>query len=352
MGFVPGCENDIFISYTHVDNDPLIEGRKGWVDFFEDLLRKRIRVRLGKEVEIFRDPQLRGYGKFSEQLADKISTCAAFISVLSPRYLESDWCSWELGEFYKRAGAGRIIKVVKSDIYEQTHEQSRKPEIRALLAEIKDVRDYKFYRKVESSGLFKDLQPEAIPDDIPACLEMVDAIAQNLVELLIKLHDAPRASSTSPVASIAKTTDDVAGATPAQGQVVVYLAETTRDLSGERSRVKSELLQFDCRVLPDPPLPQDADALSNAVRGSLQQAKISVHLIGAHYGAIPEMEKRSVPHIQYDLAAEASQNGSLSQLVWMPGGLTPKEASQQEFIEMVKKSSPEFLQVGMALLHK
>src|SRR4029079_16376093 len=46
MASVPRYDNDIFISYSHTDNVPLIADSMGWVDFFEDVLRKRIRVRL------------------------------------------------------------------------------------------------------------------------------------------------------------------------------------------------------------------------------------------------------------------------------------------------------------------
>jgi hypothetical protein len=133
MGFVPGYENDIFISYSHVDNDPVIEGGRGWVDFFEDVLRKRVRVRLGgEELAIFRDPQLKAYGKFSDQLAASIASSAVFLGILSPRYANSEWCLHELGEFSKKGGADRILKVVKTAI----DQQAATDQAKTLLAEI------------------------------------------------------------------------------------------------------------------------------------------------------------------------------------------------------------------------
>jgi hypothetical protein len=343
MGFVPGYTNDIFVSYSHFDNDPLIEGKPGWVDFFEDLLLKRLRVRLGAEIEVFRDPQLRRHGKFSAQLAEKLSTTASFICILSPRYLESDWCAHELSEFCRMAGSDRIIKVIKTEV----DEGNSKPEIRPLLAEIKDVLDTSFYEVEEKSGLIKDLQPEVVPGDIPACLEKIDAIAQNLVELLRHL----RSSQANPVASPLNVTTQPNGnsssAVVEPNQFAVYLAETTRDLSEERNRVKTELLQFNCRVLPDQPLPQDADALVSALRNYMEQVKLSVHLIGARYGVRPESEERSVPHIQYDVAAELSRAGRLVQLAWMPEGLTSEEESQRRFVDLVKNNSPEFLRTKL-----
>ena len=340
MGFVPGYPNDIFISYSHIDNDPLIEGKPGWVDFFEDILRKRLRVRIGGEIEIFRDLQLRRFGKFSAQLADKLSSSAVFICVLSPRYVESDWCLHELSEFGKQVGMDRIIKVVKTAI----DQQSYKPEIKSLFAEINDVLDFKFYKKDESSRLFIDLQPEVIPDHIPAFLEGVDAIAQNLVELLKKLRHTQTKSSqaVTPLPS-----GGIAGESTDHEAVTIYLAETTKDLVASRDEIRTELQQFNCRVLPDQPLPQNAEDLVNAVRTYLRQARLSVHLIGANYGVRPELEERSVPHIQYDLAMEISRARPLIPLVWMPDGLTPQEESQQKFVNYVSDNSPEFLRTKL-----
>jgi len=343
MGFVPGYANDIFISYAHIDNDPIIEGKKGWVDFFEDLLRKRVRVRIGGEIEIFRDAQLQHFGKFSTQLNEALSASATFICVLSPRYAESDWCLHELTEFGKRVGNDRVIKVVKTALDEESYE----PEVKSLFADLKDVLDFRFYKKDETSRLFIDLQPEVIADHIPACLEKIDAIAQNLVTLLKQLRGWPSGSATGNRPQPLETQEGVSSTLTDEDQITVFLAETTRDLAEKRNEVRSELLQFNCRVLPDQPLPADIGDLTNAIRSNLQQAKLSVHLLGANYGARPESEERSIPHIQYDLATDISRKSQLAPLVWMADGLIPTETSQQKFVELVKNNSPEFLRTKL-----
>lgn len=335
MAFLPDYDSDVFISYSHVDNEPLIEGKPGWVDFFEALLRKRLRVRLRGEINIFRDPQLTPYGKFPDQLAHKLSNTAVFVCVLSPNYIQSEWCLRELGDFYGQKGHDRLIKVFKTGFDELNLE----PPIRTLLSEIKDVLDFRFYSKDESSGLLRDLQPEVITAHIPAGLELIDAIAQHLADLLKNLR------SPKPAAAYGALPADSLTA-PAE-QPTVYLAETTSDLAAERSRVKSELLQFNCRVLPDKPLPQDADALGSAVENYLKQARLSVHLVGAHYGTRPELEERSIPHIQYDLAHDLSGKGQIGQLVWMPEGLQPIEKTQQSFVDYVRNNSAEFLRTKL-----
>lgn len=337
MALVPGYENDVFISYAHADNDPTIPGKPGWVDFFEELLRKRVKVRLRGEIQFFRDQQLRLYGKFSDQLAEKLAGSAVFVCIPSPNYVESDWCLWELERFCKQAGTDRIFKAVKTyfDV------PSLKPGTQALLKQVDHVLDLRFFVKNESSGLVEDLLPEVNPEHIPAFLQKVDVIAQNLVELLRKLREAPAVQAA---ASASSSMTSPTAETPDSSSIAVYLAETTKDLIEERNSIKSELLQFNYRVLPEQPLPQDAEELAAVVRNFLQQAKLSIHLVGASYGLRPEGEERSIPHIQYDLAAEVSRQ---TQLIWMPPELAPKDKSQAEFIAQVKNDSPDYWQTKL-----
>ena len=268
MAFVSGYENDIFISYAHIDNEPVITGKPGWVDFFQDILRKRIRVRLGAEIEVFRDPQLRRYGKFSDELNQKLSASAAFICVLSPRYVQSDWCLHELSQFCRLAGSSRVIKVVKTAFDEPRDDQQLRP----LFDEIGGILDSRFYREDARTGLFKDLQPEIIADDIPAFIDLIDVVAQNLVGLLKHLRESQAGPSPPPPPTAGDGGGGRAGQVDDGDRITVYLAETTKDLVPVRDEIRTELTQYDCRVLPDQPLPQDADELTDRVRACLEQA--------------------------------------------------------------------------------
>ena len=111
--------DSVFISYAHVDNEPILPDKPGWVDFFEDLLRKRVKARMRGEIQFFRDQQLRLYRKFSDQLTEKLASSAVLICIPSPNYVDSDWCLWELEQFHKRMGGNRIIKAVKTHFDEQ-----------------------------------------------------------------------------------------------------------------------------------------------------------------------------------------------------------------------------------------
>jgi len=84
----------------------------------------------------------------------------------------------------------------------------------------------------------------------------------------------------------------------------------------------------------------NAPALEQAVRESLQQATLSIHLLGTHYGSIPEMERsRSSVHVQLDLAAERCSDPKFSRVIWMPVGLQAADERQQALIDALQHSS-------------
>src|SRR5437773_4324104 len=96
-------ESDAFISYAHLDNVELIAGRKGWVANLHRALEVRVGQLLGKEPQIWRDPKLQGNDFFAETLIERLQRVASLITVVSPRYVKSEWTRRELSEFWKAA---------------------------------------------------------------------------------------------------------------------------------------------------------------------------------------------------------------------------------------------------------
>lgn len=337
MGWLKGYENDIFISYAHDDNQPQFGTPKGWIDYFEEPLRDMVQGMLGKgpqgeRVKIYRDSRLRQFGGFDDQLAHGIANSAVFICVLSPNYLTSKWCKWELVEFLKRANRSRILKAAIRPVNE-----GDQPEV------IRDVLDCRFYRVDEIAERFKELRPQINKDDVTEYAIRLEKLAQDVVELIKQMQrsqpvreSGSTAADVTSVSASTSTVQQVEIVTPPE--IAVYLAETAGDVSKERNDIKSELQQFNYRVLPDQPLPQDTEELIAAVRGYMEQARLSVHLFGKKYGTRPDSEDRSIPHIQYDLAAEVN----MEQLIWLPKDAIPETAQQQQLIEYVRKHSRDW----------
>jgi hypothetical protein len=114
----------------------------------------------------------------------------------------------------------------------------------------------------------------------------------------------------------------------------VYLAETTSDLTEQRDSIKRELTQRGYQVAPDKSLPLVGSAFAREVQEYLSRSKLSIHLIGEHYGIVPEGESRSVIQLQNDLAA--MREPELERIIWMPLGLEAKDDRQRKFVEELK----------------
>ena len=117
--------NHVFISYSHIDNRPLTLEQEGWVTRFHSLLETILSMRLGEQATIWRDRKLRGNDMLSDEILEQIPRTALLVSVLTPRYLESEWCTREVNEFCKAAAKtgglvvdnkSRIFKVIKTPV--------------------------------------------------------------------------------------------------------------------------------------------------------------------------------------------------------------------------------------------
>ena len=323
MSFLTDYEDDIFISYAHNDNQAVQEGQRGWIDNFNQALEKRLQVYLGAKPKIWRDPRLQGNDYFADTLVEQIPKVAILVSVLSPSYIKSEWCRREMQLFCRIAGLtggvrlgnkARIFKVEKINVPLEKH-----PE------ELQFMTGYQFFYIDEQAHRARELSPESGPHAIDYW-QRIDDVAQDITALLESMRSS---SGSQPDVEVTTATTEIPGS-------VVYLAETSFDLSPQRDRIKRELQERGHRVLPDRPLPLNGPELEVLVQEYLKVSKLSIHLIGANYGVIPEASDRSVVCLQNDLAAERSKGNSFARLIWMPEGLQAKEDRQHEFIRYLK----------------
>ncbi len=307
-------EYDIFISYTHIDNRPLSDDQKGWVAKLHGDLETRLAMILGEEPRMWRDPRLQGNEVFDDSIMRQLNKVALLVSVLSPRYVRSEWCTRELQEFLRAAEQTgglrigdkvRLFKIVKIPIPLEEHP----PELKPLLG-------YEFFEIDPETG--HPIEFDLLPDAERRYWSRLNDLAYNMRDLLEQL----------------KARGDGAPATPTGA--TVYLAETTRDLYTERDDIRRELQQLGHTVLPDRPLPLYGPELESLVRENLERCSLSIHLVGAHYGIVPEAADRSVIALQNALAAERSAASGLTRLIWLPSDLETRDAQQQTFVEALK----------------
>lgn len=323
MSFLHQFDNDIFISYAHIDNQPLAEGQKGWITSFHKALEIRLGQLLGAEPGFWRDEsKLRGNDYFDESIVLHLPKVAVLVTVLTPRYVRSDWCLKEVDEFYRVAeqtggiridDKSRIFKIVKTPIPPDQHPLA-----------MQQLLGYEFYQIDPTTGKPREFIFNSGPNVDIHYWAKLDDLAYDIFQLL----DTLKGQSSPAVKSL-----------PPSSRSSVYLAETTLDLSVERDKIKRELQSRGYNVLPDQPLPLDAESFVKAVRENLSKSLLSVHLIGANYGVIPEASERSVTFIQNELASERCRTTEFSRIIWMPPGLEAREPRQQEFIKYLYEDS-------------
>ena len=333
MTTLPNFENDLFISYAHIDNQPLAAGMKGWVETFHERLKDRLPQITGEPVSVWRDPKLEGNDVFADALVTRLSKAAILVVVVSPRYVRSEWCLRELEEFCKSAEAHggltvgdklRVLKVIKLHVPFPEHP----PQLRGVLG-------YEFYEYDAERGRAREFNPDVVPTRDMRYWERLDDIAYDVKQLMDMLSPAP-----APAAADAKT---------------VYLAQTASDRAAERDLIKRELQMKGHVVLPDRELPLRGPALREAVREYVSRSALTIHLLGQSYGVIPEDEDKSVVEIQSEVAAETGVESR--HIVWMPAGIEPTDERQRQFVNHFQRGlngsrNIEVLQTSLEELKK
>lgn len=315
---------DAFISYAHLDNQELVEGRKGWVANLHRALEVRVGQLLGKEPQIWRDPKLSGNDVLADTLIERLRRVAILIAVVSPRYLKSEWTIRELNEFWKAAreqgtvqikNKARVFKVLKTPVpLERTP-----PELQELIG-------YEFFKEDPETGRVRELDEVFGPEAHRDFWLRLDDLAHDVCALLEAVEEGTIDAGTAAVAPPAATSTGEA----------VYLAETTSDLREQRESLRRDLQQRGFVVLPDRPLPYVAEDAEAIIRDLVGRCRMSVHFIGRKYGVVPEGGTASLVEIQHELATLQSQQGSLARLLWIPAGLEVDDPRQQTVIEALR----------------
>jgi hypothetical protein len=359
-------EGDAFISYAHLDNLELVEGRKGWVANFHRALEVRVSQFLGKSPHIWRDPKLAGNDLFAETLLERLKRVAVLVSIVTPRYLKSEWTLREFNEFVKSAeeqgglkvrDKARVFKVLKQPV----PLDKVPPELRAILG-------YEFFSTDPETGKVRELDevfgPEAqrefwlrlddLAHDLVGLLEALEADAQ-LAPFVPDTMPQPAApAAASPAASVpapesaSRTQQPAAlpqptakggnGATRAiaPSKATVYLAETTGDVREQRESLRRDLQQQGFRVLPDMPIPHDQIEALPLIRSALAESRMAIHLFGRNYGVVPEGATQSIAELQHELATERAGQGRFSRLLWIHPGLQVDDSRQKALLDKVR----------------
>ena len=395
------ARHDAFISYAHANNKPRHENTTGWVDNFHRHLEVQLVEAIGRDVMIWRDPQLAGNSVLLKALKKKIKQTTALIAILSPGYLNSEWCMGELREFCalaKETGGlhlndkSRIFAVVKvpppggkypTEITDQLryefftiNDQTKRPE--EFRPEPGGNTDRRYWDKLSDLAWdLNDLLTEmgavgaAVEPDSNVFAE-VSPDNQNrggATEIATPPEPVTPDSNISSAASpdnknSTETTEIVPEPVAPDGNIdaqvfaekkrVIYLAETTEDLATQRRQIKEELRLHGYKVLPERPLPYVFGACADEVRKNLAEAEASINLLGRSYGLIPDgADDISIVRLQLDLANEfANSRAGFKRLIWRPERWETSDIKLGALLDQLKSITDpdkgvEFLQTSL-----
>jgi hypothetical protein len=288
---------DIFISYTHKDNKKLSAEQQGWIDSFHEALTQRLDMFCGRETDVWRDVKIRGVDVLTPEIESTLRKSKLLISVVSPGYLNSDWCKKEIrifGDTFAGSAAkdetySRIVKVIKMPVT---------PRQEAELPVLRDVIGYPFFQ-VGERGVPLELDARPGYGSFKEFTALVNELAYHLRSLLEELGASD--SSGPPIAE--------------PSGVAIYLAEGSFDVAADVARLRRELRQFGHELYPTAPLPATPE-FEDRVREALSKCAFSIHAVGKNYavGGDPRISRTEV---QLRLAQEeAKQRPEFRILPW------------------------------------
>jgi hypothetical protein len=329
-------QRHLFISYAHIDNIPLSENQQGWITRFHNTLTAMLSMRIGRKAEIWRDSKLSGNDLFAEEIIQQFPKTELLVSILTPRYASSEWCTREVQEFCKSAEStgglvvgnkSRVLKVIKLPV----DDEGTLPRV------MREALGYSFY----------EFDEQHVPLELDSAYGEEFARKYNLklaklafdVAQLIKTIESPAAPAYHPLEA----------ARSAIPKLAVYLAECSSDRRDAREALESELRFHGYSVFPDIQLLRSEEEYLAAVEGFLARSDLSIHLVGARYGAVPDgVDDKSVTILQNELAIERHKKVGLRRIISLPEGTRSESAPQQAFIKRLLADAE--LQAGADLV--
>jgi hypothetical protein len=319
MPFLAGFDNDIFISYSHVDNLG-----DHWVERFQNELEIALARRIGRVgiVKIWRDKRLEGNQLFDETIRNAVEKAAVFIAITSNGYLASDYCRQELSWFSKKATGesyglqigdrSRIYSVLAAAI-----QPAQWP------AEFGRISGYAFHNAKDADDLGEPTDPEL---DKLRYKEQLKAVADSLHRMLLAFKER---IDVATVPQQAQTIGNPGGPT-------VFVAAVADSLSSFRKRIAVELERKGVSVEAGIPPPYPAAEHEQRVAAAAKLASLSVHLLDQLPGReIDGDPGSSYPQKQVQVVAAERR----PQLIWIPKALdlaSIEEEGYRQFLDQLE----------------
>jgi hypothetical protein len=293
MCIAEGYRHDIFLSYAHKDDEPApgpgSESRPGWVSLFYDTLNYQIRQQLpATGYSPWKDDELRYDQSLSGQLLETVSQSAILLVMMSPNYMQSDWCRRERTTFLQSLsgrGDAPIIVVEKTPVEEDL-----------LPAVLRDRLRLPFWTgsREEPRTLGFPLPNVAIPEHA-FFYSKIDALSREITKVLSGMKRSGPLPGPGP-----------APLPPKALVKPVFLAQVTDDLEEERDGIRAFLDQHGIAALPETGVyyPPEPNAFSEAALRDLASAGLFVQLLSDTRGRRPAGLPQGYAALQWELVTQ------------------------------------------------
>jgi hypothetical protein len=273
--YIPHYKNDIFISYTPIDDEPLTGADKGWVTTLINGLKTLLRQKLGRAdaYSLWMDYELRGHESVTPMIVEQLQNSAILLLILSPGYLASQRCRYELKSFLTIVGknAGRVFIVERDEVL--------RPE------ELSDLLGYKFWI-TNDAGKPRTLGvPKPNPEEFEYYQRLNDLACQLTDKLNFLKTEVEKYQTVVTTTKVSKTVE--------VSSPTLFLAEVTADLETQRNEVKRYFDQQGVRILPDKVYP--FTKIQQYLDQDLSNSQFFVQLLSDHKG-------NGYPQFQYERA--------------------------------------------------
>jgi hypothetical protein len=274
-------QHDIFVSYAHVDNEPLPGVDKGWVTTLINGLKNLLGQKLGRAdaYSLWMDDEERGNTEVPPYIIEQIKNAATFLLILSPGYLESKLCRLELSLFLAQVdeNSGRVFVV--------EHNEVERPK------SLSDLLGYKFWIKDDTGRTHTLAMPKPHPEE-REYYQKLDDLARELSDKIKFFRQAEKKKKAEK-----ENTLPIQKVTPTSHKQTVFLALVSYDLEERRDDIKRYFEQQNVQVLPTKHYsPYDNDP-KQQLKQDLKQCNLFVQLLSEKTGL-------GLPQLQYDFAQD------------------------------------------------
>jgi len=287
--------NDVFVSYGHLDNLQLGDGRDGWVTAFHNDLAVLLSQEIGRPARIWRDERLEGNTDFGPELLAALRESAVILPIVSRRYVESEWCIRELSRFVEYAGAAltdlrthraRVCPVLVNPL----PHHDLPPLLQRFLG-------YRFFGSPGGATRATRLDRRFGEAHQQAYYQVLQDLAEDVGQLIRSMA----------------ATDNGAGHRVAGG--TIFLASGSEDTREIREGIARDLRGRGLAVVPQGLPPGGGKDLDDLMLSQMAQSDLSIHLVGAEMatGRSPEFARIE---LQARRAHELSGRG-LPSLFWI-----------------------------------